>query len=206
MNASARTLNSRSRKLTEVFQEQLIAKYGDAAITYRELGNSNVPHITENWITAAFKPESDRLPEELEILKLSDCYIAELHAADIIVLGSPMYNWSIPSPVKAYIDQVLRFSKTFSIDRENIENPYVGLLENKILVLLLSRGLGGYELGEANEHMNFQSTYLKTVFNMMGVKNIHMVAIDGAAQEGEKLTENIQRSYQRINNLIEEEL
>ncbi|WP_316812279.1 FMN-dependent NADH-azoreductase [Pedobacter heparinus] len=203
INASARTLNSKSRKLTEVFVEQWSAKNSDSVITYRELGNSNVPHITESWISAAFKPETQRSPEELEILSWSDSCIEELHDADIIVLGSPMYNWSIPSPLKAYIDQVLRFSKTFSIDRENAQHPYVGLLENKTLILMLSRGLGQYEPGEANEHMNFQNTYLKTVFNMMGVQNIHLVAVDGTAQEGEQLTKDIQLSHHRIKELIE---
>ncbi|MBG6236245.1 FMN-dependent NADH-azoreductase [Pedobacter sp. CAN_A7] len=206
INASARMLNSKSRRLTEVFAEQWTTKNSDPNIIYRELGNANVPHITENWIIAAFKPESERTPDDVDILKLSDSYISELHQADVIVLGSPMYNWSIPSPLKAYVDQVLRFSKTFSIDRENTQSPYVGLLKNKTLVLLLSRGLGEYEQGEANEHMNFQSNYLKTVFNMMGVKNIHTVAIDGAAQEGEKLTEKMERSQQRIKDLIEKGL
>jgi len=203
INASARTLNSKSRKLTEVFAEQWTAKNSDSVITYRELGNSNVPHITESWISATFKPEAERSQEEVEILSLSDSYIEELHNADIIVLGSPMYNWSIPSPLKAYIDQVLRFSKTFSVDRENTQNPYVGLLQNKTLILMLARGMGQYEPGGANEHMNFQTTYLRTVFNMMGVQNIHVIAVDDTAKEGEKLTEDIQFSHQRIKDLIE---
>jgi FMN-dependent NADH-azoreductase len=59
------------------------------------------------------------------------------------------------------------------------QNPYIGLLENKTLFLLLSRGAQGYEKGEYNEHMNFQSDYLKTVFNIMGISNIHVIAING---------------------------
>lgn len=71
---------------------------------------------------------------------------------------------------------------------------------------MLARGMGAYEPGEANAHMNFQSSYLKTVFNMMGIKNIHIVAIDNAVQEGEQLTKNISLAEQRIEELIKTEL
>jgi FMN-dependent NADH-azoreductase len=83
-----------------------------------------------------------------------------------------MYNWSIPSALKAYIDQILRVNETWKFNPANMQNPYIGLLENKTLFLLLSRGAQGYKKGEYNEHMDFQSTYLKTVFNIIEISNI----------------------------------
>ncbi|PIF34167.1 FMN-dependent NADH-azoreductase [Flavobacterium sp. 9] len=206
LNSSARKQNSKSRKLTEVFTDHWKSIQNNALINYRDLGESHVPHINENWIAAAFKPENLRSLQEIEALKTSDEYIAELREADVIVIGAPMYNWSIPSSLKAYIDQVLRVNETWKLNPENMQNPYIGLLQNKTVFLLLSRGAQGYEKGEYNEHMNFQSNYLKTVFNIIGITNIHTVAVNGESFDPEKYQESINNSHQAIRDFIEKEL
>jgi FMN-dependent NADH-azoreductase len=202
INASARTLHSHSRKLTHVFIDEWRNRHTDSTIRFRELGNTDVPHVNENWIAGAFKPEAARSEVEIGALKTSDGYISELKEADVIVLGTPMYNWSIPSSLKAYIDQVLRVNETFKVDPTKTQHPYIGLLENKALILLLSRGDQGYEAGEHNEHMNFQTTYLKTIFNVMGISNIHVVVINGASLDKEELKKSIDVSQKSIRNLI----
>lgn len=191
INSSARAHHSHSRKLTKVFIDYWESIHINPVIRFRELGNTDVPHVNENWIAAAFKPEARRSEKDVESLKISDVYISELREADVIVVGSPMYNWSIPSSLKAYIDQVLRVNETFRVDRTNTQNPYVGLLENKTLFLLLSRGDEGYEKGEYNEHMNFQSTYLKTIFNVMGISNTHVFATNGKPSDAELLKKTL---------------
>jgi FMN-dependent NADH-azoreductase len=206
INSSARALRSHSRKLTEVFIDHWKTIHTDPIINFRELGSTDVPHINENWIAAAFKPAAARSEEEIEALKTSDTYISELREADVIVLASPMYNWSIPSALKAYIDQVLRVNETWKFNPANMQNPYIGLLENKTLFLLLSRGAQGYEKGEYNEHMNFQSNYLKTVFNIIGISNIHVIAINGESFAPEDFKKSIDTSHQNIKDLIEMEL
>jgi FMN-dependent NADH-azoreductase len=206
INSSARTLESKSRELTKVFGEYWKTINPKSAINYRELGNTLVPHISEAWIAATLKPSIDRSDAENKVLANSTAYIAELKDADIIVLGAPMYNWSIPSVLKAYIDQVFRVNETFRLNPGNPQNPYVGLLENKTLVLLLSRGGQGYESGEPNAHLNFQSTYLKTVFDIMGIHNIHMIAVDGASFDKEKLKHTMSIAHQKVKELIDQEL
>ena len=198
INSSARSLSSQSRKLTEAFMDHWKNIHTNPIITIRELGNTDVPHINESWIAAAFKPEATRSEEEIEALKTSDVYISELKEADVIVLGSPMYNWSVPSALKAYIDQIVRVNETWKFNSANMQNPYIGLLENKTLFLLLSRGSEGYEKGGFNEHMDFQSNYLKTVFNIMGITNIHMVSVNGGSSDAEKLKKSIDLSHQNI--------
>jgi len=206
INSSARSLKSQSRKLTEVFIDHWKSIHTNPIITFRELGNTDVPHINESWIAAAFKPEATRSEEEIEALKTSDTYISELKEADVIVLGSPMYNWSIPSALKAYIDQIVRVNETWKFNSANMQNQYIGLLKNKTVFLLLSRGSEGYEKGGFNEHMDFQSNYLKTVFNIIGVSNIHMVTINGESFDAEKFKESIDKSHQNVKELIEMEL
>lgn len=206
INSSTRAQNSQSRKLTEIFVDHWKSIHKDPVIKYRELGNAEVPHINQNWIAAAFKPKTARSEEETEALETSDMYISELREADVIVIGSPMYNWSVPSTLKAYIDQILRVNETWKINPDDKQNPYIGLLENKTLFLFLTRGAQGYEKGEYNEHMNFQSNYLKTVFNIIGITNIHVIAINGASFDGQKFRESIEASHQNISELIEMEL
>nr|WP_295922208.1 NAD(P)H-dependent oxidoreductase [uncultured Dyadobacter sp.] len=202
INASARILRSHSRALTEAFVRQWEDAYPESHITFRELGTANVPHMTEHWISAAFKPQALRTGEDLQVLEASTSYVSELHDADVIVIGSPMYNWSIPSPLKAYIDQIMRINETWRPNASDQRNPYLGLLQNKTLVLLLSRGSAGYEEGEYNQHMNYQSTYLKTVFNIMGIHDIHVIAINGASVESDMLANSIEQSHRQIKEFI----
>jgi FMN-dependent NADH-azoreductase len=206
INASPRRVNSQSRKITEVFTDYWTSLQNTPFITYRELGNTDVTHVNEVWINAAFKFEQLRSEQENEALKVSNSYISELREADVIVIGSPMYNWFIPSTLKAYIDQIVRVNETFIFDPSNMQYPYVGLLKNKTLFLLLSRGDQGYEKGGYNEHINFQDPYLKTVFNIMGFENIHVIAINGISYGPKKAQSSIELSYQELRDLIATEL
>lgn len=179
INSSARAAGSHSRKLTDVFTDCWKELYADSPITFRDLASSNIPHVSEAWITGAFKPESARNEEEMNALAFSNELIRELKAADVIAIGAPMYNWSITSSLKAYIDQILRMNETWGLNRENREDPYIGLLKDKTVYLLFSRGAEGYEPGGYNEHINFQAPYLRRVFNVIGITDIHEVAVNG---------------------------
>lgn len=206
INASARILRSHSRALTDTFVQYWEDAFPESHITFRELGTANVPHMTEHWISAAFKPQALRTEEDLQVLEASTSYVSELHNADVIVIGSPMYNWSIPSPLKAYIDQIMRINETWRPNPSDQRNPYLGLLRNKTLVLLLSRGSAGYEEGGYNHHMNYQSTYLKTVFHIMGIQEIQVIAIDGASAESGSLAKAIEQAHRQIKEFINSNL
>lgn len=179
INASARKERSLSRYMTNVFVETWRAKYPKDEILFREVGQEQIPHISEKWIAAAFKPSPLRTAEDLDALKVSDNLIAELKSADVIVLGTPMYNWSVPSALKAYIDQVLRVQETVLISKQDPKNPYKGLMQNKRVYMMMVRGNFGYDPGQFYEHMDFQTNYLKTVFRIMGIDDVLHLAING---------------------------
>lgn len=181
INASSRGDNSFSRKLTRFFEREWTKTHPSANFTYRELGKSHIPHITEDWIEGAFKSVDLRTKEEKLALKFSDELVEELKSSDIIVLGSPMYNWSIPSSLKAYIDQVLRMNRTLTINPEMPKSPYVGLLKGKKAYFLLVQGGTGYGPGEFYHHMDFQTKYLKTVFNIIGISDTEVISMDSTA-------------------------
>ncbi|MRX70504.1 FMN-dependent NADH-azoreductase [Flavobacterium resistens] len=203
INSSPRDGRSRSRKLANTFVEIWKKQAPDTSITYRDLASTNVPHVSETWIAAAFRLENDRTETEIEALKLSKELISELKEADVIVLAAPMYNWTITSSLKAYIDQVLRVNETWKLNTEDLSNPYIGLLKNKTLFLLTSRGAQGYEKGEYNEHMNFQTPYLKMVFNIIGITDIQEITVDGEVYGPEAIELAIEKSNAKVTSLIE---
>lgn len=197
INASARNERSISRYMTSVFVEIWEERNPNDSIIYREVGQGNIPHVTEKWIAGAFKSPALRNEEELEALKLSDALVAELKEADVVVLGTPMYNWSVPSALKAYIDQVLRANETVLISKDDIKNPYTGLLKNKRVFLLMVRGNMGYDPGDFYEHMDFQTKYLKTVFGIMGVTEVAHVSLNGSAM-GEDSLDSARRKVEQL--------
>lgn len=198
INASPRVERSVTRKMTGLFVESWIAVNPDHTVCHREVGREPIPHVSELWISAAFKPAELRTKAESNVLKTSDQYIAELKAADVIVLGTPMYNWSIPSVLKAYLDQVIRANETVKMRPGDPQNPYRGLLKDKKVYLLFSRGNAGYEKGEYYAHMNFQTEYLKTVFRIMGLTDIQEVALNGSAFDQEVYEQSKKDVYQKI--------
>jgi FMN-dependent NADH-azoreductase len=112
--ASAKHSRSKSRKLAKEFITAWQVLHPDDAIAYRDLRQTPVPHVTEDWIVACFTPPEALSPEMAEVLKFSDELVDEFLAAERCVFGVPMYNFSIPSNFKAYIDRVVRAGRTFT--------------------------------------------------------------------------------------------
>lgn len=187
INASARNERSISRYMTKVFVEIWKQRYPNDIIIDREVGQGNIPHVTEKWIAGAFKPSELRNNEEIEALKLSEELVAELKDVDVVVVDTPMYNWSVPSALKAYIDQILRVNETVLVSGDDIKNPYTGLLKNKSAFLLMVRGNMGYDPGDFYEHMDFQTKYLKTVFGILGINEVEHVSLNGVALRDDTL-------------------
>jgi len=201
INASVREERSHSRKLTQNFVENWKKKYPKDIFTYREVGLNNIPHIDESWIASAFVKPDDRTEQNQRGVSFSNQLVKELKGNDVYVIGSPMYNWSIPSGLKAYIDQIMRINETWKFRSGFPDGDYVGLLENKKMFILSSRGDTGYGENEKNEHMNFQSTYLKFVFGMMGIKDITIISLDNEEFGGEIFEKSKQKVYNKINSL-----
>lgn len=168
------------RALTEAHTEA----HTEATITYRDLGHEPPPHLTEDWQHGAYLPESERTPEQKEALSYSDEVIEELLRADTVVIGAPMYNFSITTMLKGWLDQVIRINKTFTAD-------YKGLAAGKRVFVVTSRGGGGYGSGEAMEKINFQDPYLRTVFSFIGITDFNLIHINNTAKGDEAVREAV---------------
>ncbi len=201
INASVRKERSHSRKLTELFKDNWKKKNPNDQFTYREVGLEEIPPINEKWIASAFISPKDRTNENQTGVQLSNALIKEFKEHNVYVLGTPMYNWSIPSGLKSYIDQIMRINETWKFRSGKPDGDYVGLLENKKMFILSSRGDTGYGENEKNEHMNFQTTYLKFVFGIMGIKDISIISLDNEEFGGEIFENSKKEIYQKIQNI-----
>lgn len=202
INASVRNGRSYSRKLSQLFVDNWKSKYPEDEFIYREIGTELIPGIDESWIAGAFIKPEDRTEASQEALRISDELVKELKEHDLYVIATPMYNWSIPSGLKAYIDQIMRFNKTWKFRSGVPDGDYVGLLENKKLFILSSRGDTGYGENEKNGHMNFQTTYLKFIFGIMGIKDVNIFSLDNEEFGGEIFENSKKEIFDRI-GLIE---
>lgn len=109
-----------SRALTAAFVSELQKTHPNAHIAYRDLGHKQIPHVDEAWIGAAYGDPTKYTDADKQAIAFSDELVDELLAADVIVLGAPMHNWSIPSTLKTYIDNIVRFGRTFTKDYEGL--------------------------------------------------------------------------------------
>lgn len=201
INASVRNERSYSRKLAQLFVKNWQLKHQQDIVAYREVGTEIIPNIDENWIISAFIKPAERTEANQKVLKLSNELVKELKENDIYVIATPMYNWSIPSGLKAYIDQIMRINETWKFRSGVPDGDYVGLLENKKMFLLSSRGDTGYGENEKNEHMNFQTTYLKFVFGIMGLKDITTISLDNEEFGGDIFENSKKEIFATINSI-----
>jgi FMN-dependent NADH-azoreductase len=176
IDSSART-SSVTRRLTAKFAEEWRKSHPDGEVIQRDLSATAIPPITDDW-SATQLEESKLTPAQRSYLSTSDELIEELKAADAVVIGSPMYNFSIPASLKAWIDQIVRIGKT----RGYGPNGGQGLLEKKKVVVITSRG-GAYEKGTAMEVFDFQEPYLRHILGFIGLTEVMFIHAENQARE-----------------------
>jgi FMN-dependent NADH-azoreductase len=168
ISASGRTGESVSRQLSGDLVSALEDRLGVSRIIRRDL-NDGIGFVDEAWIAANLTPEDERTPSQRERLAESDALIAELKAADVIVIGTPMYNFGVPATLKAWIDQVARARVTFRYT----ENGPVGLLEGKKAYLVLATG--GVPV---DAPVDFATPYLRHALGFIGISDVDVIAAD----------------------------
>jgi FMN-dependent NADH-azoreductase len=164
IDASARREGSVSRDLTD----RIIARFPGATVTTRDLA-PGLPLINETWVGANFTPEADRTPDQRATLALSDDLIAEVKAADTLVIGLPIYNFGVPATLKAWVDQVARAGVTFRYTETGPE----GLLTGKRAIVAVASG--GTEAGS---EIDFATGYIRHVLGFIGIAEVDFVTAD----------------------------
>ena len=166
-----------SRRLTAQFAQTWRAAHPVGRVVERDLAALGLGVVNGFWVAAAYTPEAARTAEQASALKISDELIAELQQADEYVFGVAMHNFSIPSTLKLWIDQIVRAGKTFAYGAEGPK----GLLTGKKATVLLASG-GVYSPGTSMSALDFVTPYLRTVLAFIGVTDATVIVAEGTAQ------------------------
>lgn len=170
VSASARGDGSMSRLLTSDLLKALENRHGDITITRRNVAEG-LPFVDADWVVATNTPEEERSDAQRRTLAFSDTLVAELMAADIVVIGAPIYNFSLPASLKAWIDLIARVRLTFKYT----ENGPVGLLQGKKAYVLTPSG--GVLVGSP---VDFATPYLRHALGFVGITDVEVIGAQGA--------------------------
>lgn len=165
IDVSPRGDHSVSRALGKQFLEQFQQTNSGATVVTRDLATTSIPFVDLPWIGAAYTPDEARTPEHKAALKLGDTFIAEIQAADHILLTTPMYNFAVPAALKAWIDHVVRVGVTF---RVNPDGSYAGLIHGKKATIIIASA-ADYSPGTHFETYNAEKPYLKQILGFIGI-------------------------------------
>ncbi|BAL26219.1 FMN-dependent NADH-azoreductase [Azoarcus sp. KH32C] len=172
INSSARSEGSQSTRLANSIVERLKNENPGAALVVRDLARNPHPVLDEATLGALFTPAEQRTPEQAARVALDDALIAEIQAADAVVLGVPMYNFGVPAQLKNWIDAIARAKVTFQYTANGPE----GLLKGKTVYVALTRG-GRYR----NSPLDSQVPYLKAVLGFLGMTDVRFAFAEGLA-------------------------
>lgn len=180
ISTSAKKEGSISRTLTADLLRALEDKHGDVNLVERDLADG-LPFIDSAWVEANFTAEEDRTERHRQTLEGSDALVAELEAADLLVLGAPIYNFSIPAVLKAWIDMVTRARLTFRYTESGPE----GLLTGKKAIVIVPSG--GVPVGSA---VDFSTPYLRHALAFIGITDVEFIGARGADRGDREALDN----------------
>ena len=160
-----------TNKLADNLIEQIIKKYPKVKIIERDLNENPAANMSSDSIIAFYTPLEKQDDKIKKILEPSNLLVQEVLISDTIIVCAPMYNFGIPSSLKAWIDNIVRPGLTFKYGKKGVE----GLIGDKTNVIILTSSGGSYSSVDGQK-MDFVSPYLKAIFGFMGVKNINIIS------------------------------
>jgi FMN-dependent NADH-azoreductase len=193
VNGSARATGSNSTRLADAITARLSSQQPDARLVLRDLATNPHPVLDAAALAALSTPAAERTPGQAARVALDDTLIAEVQAADVIVLGVPMYNFGIPAQLKAWIDAIARAGVTFRYTEQGPE----GLLPGKKVYVGLARG-GLYRDTPADS----QVPYLRNVLGFLGLEDIEFVYAEGLNMGPESARKALREAEAHIEKLV----
>ncbi len=170
INSSVFGENGQSSQLNQLFVNEWLSHNPGSQVVKRDLTQDAIPHLDGSRITALFTPAEQRTAEQQAIVDFSDQLIAEIQTADAVVIGVPMYNFSIPSQLKAYFDHLARAGVTFKYT----DKGPVGLLQNKPVYIITTRG--GIHKDQPSDS---QTGFVKTFLGFLGLTDVQFIYAEG---------------------------
>lgn len=175
IDSSITGTDSVSRTLTRNAVAQWVKDHPDTQVEYLDLAAKAPSHLSTDSLGFRLPPSSEALTEvQRRENELSEALVSQFLAADVVVIGAPLYNFSIPTQLKAWIDRLAQAGRTFKYT----EAGAVGLAGGKTVIIALSRG-GIYSTSDAGRAMEHQESYLQTIFGFFGITDIRIVRAEG---------------------------
>ncbi len=165
--------NSSSRKVAHYLLEKIKKDKQNVEVTTRDLNSKPVPHVTGDLVNAYFAEDGALTVEQINLLKLSNELVDEVLNADILIISAPMWNFGMPSVLKAWFDHVVRAGRTFSFDSEGLK----GLVAGKKVYVVLSSG-SIFSEGAFAAYDQFVPS-IKTVLGFVGMTDVEIVRVEG---------------------------
>lgn len=189
-----------SRSLTEGFIADWSSKFPEATIVHRDIGANPPEHLDDDLIDALRRNPDQLNDRQIATIAASDAMIAELKAADVIVIGAPFHNFTITGVLRTWIDHIARPGKTFGY--EPGKGP-MGLLDDKPVYVISTRG-GSYGDGDPENPnpVDFQTGYLRHIFGFIGLKNVNIIAANGMDMGGDNRANGIKEAKDKIDSVI----
>jgi FMN-dependent NADH-azoreductase len=185
INSSSRLEGSHSSAIADTFEAAFRQKYPGCRVVTRNVADGSIPIIAQKTIEGFYAPQ-DTLPAELkQATALSDELIGELQATDTLLLAVPIYNFSIPAALKAWVDQITRIGHTFSMN----ESGFDGLLKTRRAIVVCAYGAEGYLADEPFSAANFVQPYLEFLLSFLGIADIEFVHVQGTATASPEIFE-----------------
>lgn len=179
IQASPQGEKSLSRKITGEFLSQHAEHFGKKTLTERDLTKDILPHISGEFVAAMFVPPANRTPDMVKTLAKGNELVDELIAHDEIVISTPMYNNTVPSSLKAWIDHIVLPGRTFTFSPTGIK----GLLEGKVLYFICATG-DTYSTGPRQQE-DFLTPYIKQIMGAIGIKDVRPIYVEGVVRDHE---------------------
>jgi FMN-dependent NADH-azoreductase len=169
--------NSVSRQLTKQTVAEWLASHPGTSVDYLDLAADAPSHLSVDSLGFRLGPQGENLTDvQKRENALSEALVTQFLAADVIVVGAPMYNFAIPTQLKAWIDRIAQAGRTFTYT----EKGPVGRATGKTVIVVSSRG-GVYSTSEGGRAMEHQESYLQTVFGFFGITDVRFVRAEGIA-------------------------
>ncbi len=184
--------DSKSWTIAQEFIDGWRQNHPGSVVVERDIGSDPLPHITAEKMGAIMTPPDKRTPQQAAAAGHADRLIEEVEAADVIVLAAPMYNFSVSSTLKAWIDHIARAGRTFGYT----EKGPVGLLKGKKVFVVTARG-GVYSEGPAKP-LDFHEPYLRGMLGFLGLSDVTFVHVEGLAVSPESATAGLAKAREKI--------
>lgn len=198
IDSSSRTAASQSRALGDYFEKSWQTRDPGMRVVRRDLIAEPIPHIADRTIAGYYTPAEQFTPELRAATALSERLITELQSANVLLLTVPMYNFSIPSALKAWIDQIVRIGYTFSYDGTN----FGGLVKVKQAYVACAYGASGYTNGGPFSPYNFLEPYLNALLGFLGIAEVQFFSVQATTTDAATIAKHFDEAKRYIDTAI----